>query len=44
MKLELAGLSADTGIKFPSELSGGMVKRAALRAGTRARPADPFSR
>jgi phospholipid/cholesterol/gamma-HCH transport system ATP-binding protein len=30
MKLELAGLSADAGLKFPSELSGGMVKRAAL--------------
>ncbi|MEP7181423.1 MAG: ATP-binding cassette domain-containing protein [Betaproteobacteria bacterium] len=30
MKLALAGLPADTGIKFPSELSGGMVKRAAL--------------
>ncbi|HEY2863923.1 MAG TPA: ATP-binding cassette domain-containing protein [Casimicrobiaceae bacterium] len=30
LKLALAGLSADTGIKFPSELSGGMVKRAAF--------------
>jgi phospholipid/cholesterol/gamma-HCH transport system ATP-binding protein len=30
MKLALAGLSADTGIKMPSELSGGMVKRAAF--------------
>src|SRR4030095_9212267 len=29
MKLELAGMSADTGIKFPSELSGGMITRAA---------------
>ena len=30
MKLALAGLPADAGLKFPSELSGGMVKRAAL--------------
>jgi phospholipid/cholesterol/gamma-HCH transport system ATP-binding protein len=30
MKLALAGLPADTGAKFPSELSGGMIKRAAL--------------
>jgi phospholipid/cholesterol/gamma-HCH transport system ATP-binding protein len=30
MKLALAGLPAETGVKFPSELSGGMVKRAAL--------------
>jgi len=38
MKLELAGMSADTGIKFPSELSGGMVKRAAF---ARALALDP---
>lgn len=38
MKLELAGLSADTGVKLPSELSGGMVKRAAL---ARALALDP---
>ena len=38
MKLELAGLSPETGIKFPSELSGGMVKRAAL---ARALALDP---
>jgi phospholipid/cholesterol/gamma-HCH transport system ATP-binding protein len=38
MKLELAGLSPETGIKFPSELSGGMVKRAAL---ARAMALDP---
>ena len=44
MKLELAGLPADSGIKFPSELSGGMVKRAALGAGARARSADSLSR
>ena len=30
VKLELAGLPADSALKFPSELSGGMVKRAAL--------------
>jgi phospholipid/cholesterol/gamma-HCH transport system ATP-binding protein len=38
MKLELTGLSADSGIKFPSELSGGMVKRAAF---ARALALDP---
>jgi phospholipid/cholesterol/gamma-HCH transport system ATP-binding protein len=38
MKLELAGLPADSGIKFPSQLSGGMVKRAAL---ARALALDP---
>jgi phospholipid/cholesterol/gamma-HCH transport system ATP-binding protein len=38
MKLALAGLSADTAIKFPSELSGGMVKRAAF---ARALALDP---
>jgi phospholipid/cholesterol/gamma-HCH transport system ATP-binding protein len=38
MKLELSGLEADTGIKFPSELSGGMVKRAAF---ARALALDP---
>ena len=38
IKLELAGLPADNGSKFPSELSGGMVKRAAL---ARALALDP---
>jgi phospholipid/cholesterol/gamma-HCH transport system ATP-binding protein len=38
MKLALAGLQAATGIKFPSELSGGMIKRAAL---ARALALDP---
>jgi phospholipid/cholesterol/gamma-HCH transport system ATP-binding protein len=38
MKLELAGLSPESGIKFPAELSGGMVKRAAL---ARALALDP---
>jgi phospholipid/cholesterol/gamma-HCH transport system ATP-binding protein len=38
MKLALAGMSAETGIKFPSELSGGMVKRAAF---ARALALDP---
>jgi phospholipid/cholesterol/gamma-HCH transport system ATP-binding protein len=38
MKLALAGMPADTGIKFPSELSGGMVKRAAF---ARALALDP---
>jgi phospholipid/cholesterol/gamma-HCH transport system ATP-binding protein len=38
MKLELAGMSPATGLKFPSELSGGMVKRAAF---ARALALDP---
>lgn len=38
MKLELAGLSGDSGIKLPAELSGGMVKRAAF---ARALALDP---
>lgn len=38
MKLELAGLEADSGRKMPAELSGGMVKRAAL---ARALALDP---
>jgi phospholipid/cholesterol/gamma-HCH transport system ATP-binding protein len=38
MKLALAGLDADSGIKFPSALSGGMVKRAAF---ARALALDP---
>lgn len=38
MKLALAGLPANAGSKFPSELSGGMVKRAAL---ARALALDP---
>jgi phospholipid/cholesterol/gamma-HCH transport system ATP-binding protein len=37
-KLELAGMKADTGSKLPGELSGGMVKRAAL---ARALALDP---
>jgi phospholipid/cholesterol/gamma-HCH transport system ATP-binding protein len=38
MKLALAGLPAESGIKVPSELSGGMVKRAAF---ARALALDP---
>jgi phospholipid/cholesterol/gamma-HCH transport system ATP-binding protein len=38
LKLALTGLSSDTGAKFPSQLSGGMVKRAAL---ARALALDP---
>ncbi len=38
MKLELAGMPADSGLKFPSQLSGGMVKRAAF---ARALALDP---
>jgi phospholipid/cholesterol/gamma-HCH transport system ATP-binding protein len=38
MKLALAGLPADAGIKLPAELSGGMVKRAAF---ARALALDP---
>lgn len=38
MKLALAGLPADSGVKYPAALSGGMVKRAAL---ARALALDP---
>lgn len=38
MKLALAGLPPDSALKYPSELSGGMVKRAAL---ARALALDP---
>ena len=38
LKLELVGLSPDTAVKFPAQLSGGMVKRAAL---ARALALDP---
>ena len=38
MKLALSGLPADAGVKFPSALSGGMVKRAAF---ARALALDP---
>ena len=38
MKLELAGMRAESGAKFPAELSGGMVKRAAF---ARALALDP---
>ena len=38
LKIELVGLPADTATKFPSQLSGGMVKRAAL---ARALALDP---
>lgn len=38
MKLALSGLPADSGVKFPSALSGGMVKRAAF---ARALALDP---
>jgi phospholipid/cholesterol/gamma-HCH transport system ATP-binding protein len=37
-KIQLAGLPADAGPKYPSELSGGMIKRAAL---ARALALDP---
>ncbi len=38
LKIRLVGLSADAGAKFPAQLSGGMVKRAAL---ARALALDP---
>src|SRR5436190_16909485 len=38
MKLELAGMQAESGAKMPSELSGGMAKRAAF---ARALALDP---
>src|SRR6476469_3575780 len=41
-KLEMVGLSADDGNKFPSELSGGMIKRAALARALALDPAIVF--
>jgi phospholipid/cholesterol/gamma-HCH transport system ATP-binding protein len=38
VKIELAGLPADSAVKYPAQLSGGMVKRAAL---ARALALDP---
>jgi len=38
VKIELAGLAADSAAKFPAQLSGGMIKRAAL---ARALALDP---
>jgi phospholipid/cholesterol/gamma-HCH transport system ATP-binding protein len=38
LKIEMVGLPADSALKFPSELSGGMIKRAAL---ARALALDP---
>src|SRR5690606_9559764 len=38
LKIRQAGLPADAALKFPSELSGGMIKRAAL---ARAMALDP---
>jgi phospholipid/cholesterol/gamma-HCH transport system ATP-binding protein len=41
-KLEMVGLSADDGDKYPSELSGGMTKRAALARALALDPAIVF--
>lgn len=42
LKIEMVGLPLDAAEKYPSELSGGMTKRAAL-ARARSRPGDPVS-
>ena len=43
-KLEMVGLQPDVRKKYPSELSGGMIKRAALaRARSRSTPISSFS-
>lgn len=41
-KLEMVGLAAEDGDKFPSELSGGMIKRAALARALALDPAIVF--
>ena len=43
-KLEMVGLTPDDGNKFPSELSGGMTKRAALARALALDPGDRLSR
>ena len=44
LKIALAGLPADAGEKLPSELSGGMRKRAGLARALALDPGDPLSR
>lgn len=43
-KLEMVGLRAEDGDKFPSELSGGMTKRVALACALALDPAIVFRR
>ena len=44
LKIEMVGLIADAADKFPSELSGGMIKRAALARALALGPRTRFSR
>ncbi len=44
LKIEMVGLAADAADKYPSELSGGMIKRAALARALSLDPDLVFSR
>ena len=44
LKIELVGLAPESGAKFPSEISGGMKKRAGLARVAGARSGDPVPR
>ncbi len=44
LKLQLVGLKPEAANRMPSELSGGMIKRAGPRTRPGARPGDRLSR